>query len=181
MNTRGHVAWSADAQQLLDTQAGTAGMLPHMSQLPWEFSNQARTQLCVDGAHYRKGYGDPGGSNNCLIDSLRQCVPGLACDVQAVRRDLQAEFGDSFGHDPRRRVTGDSYLDVDIHWQAILRSLLLHNTSGLPRLFEVDNYCVVALFGNRPGHGVVLGNASATYRLVVVNWGDVHFDPCLPC
>ena len=92
-----------------------------------------------------------------------------------------AEFGGILGHDHRRHVTHNSYLDVEIHWQAVMRSLLLHNRSGIPIPFDANAYCVVALDGNRPGHGVVLGNRNATRRLVVVNWGDVHFDPCLPC
>ena len=84
------------------------------------------------------------------------------------------------GGDPRRRVTQTSLLDVGCHWQAILVGLLRHNDSGLPTTCDPSEYCVVALTGDRPGHGVVLGDRSAIKRLVIVNWGDVHFDPCLP-
>ena len=67
---------------------------PHMSQLQWEFVNDARTELLVDGVAYEKGYGLPGNvgrgeMNNCLIDSLRQCLGDIQCGRNAVRRDLK--------------------------------------------------------------------------------------------
>ena len=178
------VAWTADAQQLMDTLPGTQGTVPHMSQLPWHFLNEAKIHLVVDGTAYRRGYGNPGDStlgevNNCLIDSLRQCLDDLSCDCRDVRRDLQKEFGGSEGQDHRRVVTHSSYLDVEFHWQAVLRGLLRHNSSGRDGSFEPNDYCIVALYGDRPGNGVVLGNMNAAQRLVIVNWGDVHFDPCL--
>lgn len=181
---RGVVPWSASAQDLLDTQAGTGGSVPHRSQMPWEFRDRARIEITVDGVQYRRGFGNPGRHelgerNNCLIDSLRQCLGHLECDRMLVRQDLQREFADEDEDDPRRFVSGSSFLDVECHWQAILRSLFLHNRSGRSTQCDVEEYCVVALDGNRPGHGVVLGNVNAPNRLVVVNWDDVHFDPCL--
>ena len=180
--TRGHLTWSANAQQLMDAQAGTSGNLPHMSQVPWQFTNAARTELTVDGVAYRRGYGFPGDpltgeSNNCLIDSIRQCLGNLQCDRTLVRGDLQAEFGDST--DIRGRVAHSTYLDVECHWKAILRSLFRHNTSGMTTTCESDDYCIVALYGDRPGNGIVLGSMHAAHRLVIMNWSDVHFDPCL--
>ena len=177
---RGHVTWTANAQQLLDTQAGTHGDSSH--QLPWAFANYARTELEIDGANYSKGYGFPGDSsvgefNNCLIDSLRQCLGDFHCDRRQVRSDLRTEFGNYVGSDA---VTHTSYLDVELHWKAILRSLFRNNTDGRSVTVDLDDYCVVALDGDRPGHGVVLGNMHAMHRLVVINWGNVHFDPCLP-
>jgi len=169
----------------MDTLSGTQGTVPHLSELPWEFTNNAGTELRVDGIAYRKGYGFPGDPtqgerNNCLIDSLRQCLDHMECDRKKVRADLVEEFGTIHRSDRRRRVTQWSYLDVDCHWQALLKSLFRHNTSGLPSTCDVNDYCIVALDGNRPGHGVVLGDKHAVHRLVIVNWGDTHFDPCLP-
>jgi hypothetical protein len=181
---RDRLAWSASAQQLLDTQAGTGGSVPHFSQIPWKFLNRARSEVLIDGVLYQRGYGNPGDEalgerNNCLIDSLRQCL-NIECNRLAVRRDLQAEFGNANVRDPRRNVTRDSYLDVELHWGAIVRSLFRHNTSGNPRECDLDDYCVVALYGNNPDNGgFVGGRLDAPNRLVVVNWGDVHFDPCL--
>ena len=90
-----------------------------------------------------------------------------------------SEFGSDLSGDARRVVGLASYLDVEHHWRSILRSIFRHNTEGRPVDCNVDEYCVVALAGDRPGHGVVLGNRGAPNRLVVVNWSDVHFDPCL--
>ena len=98
-------------------------------------------------------------------------------DRLAVRCDLEAEFRSAAG---RARVTQTSFLDFESHWQAILRSLFLHNTSGLPTLCEPLDYCVIALYANREGHGDVQGNPLAPNRLVVLNNSDIHFDPCLP-
>ena len=53
--------------------------------------------------------------NNCLIDSLRQCLQ-LTCDRVAVRNDLIRDFGQAAG---RAEVTIQSYLDADSHWQAM--------------------------------------------------------------
>ena len=166
----------------MDALAGTQGALPHMSQIPWTFNNAARTQLTVDGIAYRRGYGFPGDvktgeANNCLIDSIRQCLGNLVCDRRLVREDLKVEYGSAT--ELRQRVTHSSYLDVESHWKAILRSLFRHSTSNTPTTTNVEDYCIVALYGDCPGNGVVLGDIHAANRLVIVNWGDVHFDPCL--
>jgi hypothetical protein len=96
-----------------------------------------------------------------------------------LNRNKIGGFGTASQQDAREVVTHSSYLDVDRHWEAILQGIFRYNTSGLPRTFDPHDYCLVALDGTRPGHGVVLGNSAAPRRLVVVNWGDVHFDPCL--
>ena len=156
-----------------------------MSQMPWRFTNESGfDQLEVDGVQYERRYGNPGkspageGLNNCLIDSLRQCMDNLHSDREAVRRDLEAEFDEPLD-DQRRLVTRASFLDIGHHWQAILRSLLRHNTSNRSAAFDPNNYCIVGLFGNRPGHGVVFGRRDAPNRLVVINWYDMHFDACI--
>jgi hypothetical protein len=104
----------------------------------------------------------------------------MQCERTRVRSDLVREFGDYSDPGDRRLVDHSSYLDVEAHWQAIVRSLFRHNSCGRTLADNIDQYCVVALYANRPGHGVVLGSLRARHRLVIVNWGDVHFDPCLP-
>ena len=47
-------------------------------------------------------------------------------------------------------------------------------------LLNINACCVITLYGDRPGHGVVLGDMNAPCRVITINWGDVHFDPCLP-
>ena len=180
---RGDIQWSANDQELMDTQAGTGGSVPHFSQVEWYFdglTQRGSRKIVVDGVAYFIGRGDPGRAvngefNNCLIDSLRQCV-GLVASRPAVRNDLLVEFGSAVG---RAKVTASSFLDVDAHWQSILQSLFRHNTSGLPHVCDTQSFCVVALYANRVGHGIVLGNLRAPNRLVVLNNSDVHFDPCL--
>ena len=53
-----------------DARAGTGGQLPHMSQITF---HRDKEHVVLDGTYYTEGYGNPGGQNNCLIDSLRQC------------------------------------------------------------------------------------------------------------
>ena len=181
---RGKVTWDANESQLQDTKAGTGGSLPHQSQINWRFNGNTTsgsTSIVVDGRPYYVQYGNPGRlsegeRNNCLIDSLRQCI-GVQCDRTLVRADLQSlyEF-----HAGRAKVTFDSYLDVEEHWKDILRSLFRHNTSGVSPNFNPDDYCVIALSKNMEAHGVVLGSRAARFRLVVLNTSDVHFDACLP-
>ena len=92
-----------------------------------------------------------------------------------MREDLVSEFSGAAG---RARVTKASYLDVEEHGRAILRSLFRHNSSGLPSEVDLEDYCVVALSADRVPHGTVVGNVRAPHRLVVFNHGDVHFNPC---
>ena len=94
-----------------------------------------------------------------------------------MRSDIQAEFSTAVG---RSKVTLRSFLDAEAHWQTILRSLFQHNTSGVPRVCQPQDYCVIALYANREGNGVVLGSLQAPNRLAVLNNSDIHFDPCLP-
>ena len=181
---RGDVTWETDERQRLDTLAGTEGNVPHLSQIAWSFAGRAPNgsrRILVDNTAYIVGRGDPGRAedgeyNNCLIDSLRQCLQ-IESDRRAVRDDLRRGFAQANG---RAKVTATSYLDVDSHWQAILHSLFRHNRSGHQHVCDILDYCVVALAAERAGHGVVLGNINALHRLVALNDRDVHFDPCLP-
>jgi hypothetical protein len=59
--------------------------------------------------------------NNCLIDSLRQCL-GLNSNRVAVRNDLRLEFARADG---RSKVSTVSYLDADSHWQAIILRMMM--------------------------------------------------------
>jgi hypothetical protein len=116
-----------------------------------------------------------GEENNCLIDSLRQCI-GVECSRVAVRHDLMEAHRFGLG---RAEVSFGSYLDVEEHWKTILTSIFRHQTDVDFLACDINDYCVIAL--SRQGeHGVVLGNLTARYRLVIMNTGDVHFDPCLP-
>ena len=146
---RGQVTWDANETQLQDAEADTGGSLPHQSQINWKINgNTTRGSTCilVDGKPYYVQYGNPGKlsegeRNNCLIDSLRQCI-GVQCDRTLVRADLQSLYG---FHAGRAKVTFDSYLDVEEHCKDILLSLLRHNTSRVSTKYNPNEYCVVAL------------------------------------
>ena len=90
-----------------------------------------------------------------------------------------ARFGQHYSTDDRAFVSHTSYLDVDSHWKAMLLSLRRHSVPRPSSSLNLADYCVVALNGNSRTHGVVLGDLHVTERLIIVNWGDVHFDPCL--
>ena len=151
--------------------------------MTWRFDGRTErgaVRIIVDGVSYFEGFGNPGQrddgeQNNCLIDSLRQCL-SIECDRRAVRADLVSEFSDAAG---RGRVTEDSYLGVEEHARAILRSLFRHTSSDLLPVVDLGEYCVVALAADRENHGIVIGNVRAPHRLVLFNHADVHFNPCL--
>ena len=153
--------------------------MPHFSQVAWHFTGL----VVVEGISYVAGKGDPGtdrigdGENNCLIDSLRQCL-GIVADCRQVRRDLINEFAGAA--DDRARVGATTYLDVGAHWRSILRSLFRHEVTGLTVTWSVDDFRVIALSANNAGHGTPEGHRDAPRTLVVLNHGDVHFDPCHP-
>ena len=159
--------------------------MPHFSELSWHFESATADQpriVVVDGHSYKVGEGDPGYingvcENNCLIDSLRQCL-GIEADCRKVRRDLINEFAGAADH--RARVGATTYLDVGAHWRSILRSLFRHEVTGLTVTWSVDDFRVIALSANNAGHGTPEGHRDAPRTLVVLNHGDVHFDPYLP-
>ena len=168
----------------MDTQPGTGGAVPHFSQVVWRFNGTTRRRtpiVDVDGVSYYVGHGDPGRAkddeyNNCLIDSLRQCI-GIHVDRRKVRADLEEDFSAAVG---RARVTNASFLDVESHLRAIVQSIFKHHILDLPRECNLDDYCIIALDATNPANGNVNGNLNAPYRLVVLNTNDTHFDPCLP-
>ena len=113
---RNDLMWAASEADLGDTVPGTGGRAPHRSQVNWRFvenSARGKTTIVVEGQPYYIGWGNPGQSkdgekNNCLIDSLLQCI-GVDCSRKAVRRDLVAAHEHDLG---RAKVTFSSYLDV---------------------------------------------------------------------
>ena len=85
-----------------------------------------------------------------------------------------------------RRVTLQSYLSVDVHGEAILKSLFRHTTSTLSANLLPEDIRIIALYSPHPMHlsngGVSAVGASpgrARRTLVVVNRCNQHFDPCL--
>ena len=93
----------------MDTMPGTRGAVPHLTQIQWKFDGYTRrssSKVQVDGAHYYVGHGDPGRAqdgecNNCLIDSLWQCL-GITADRKAVRADLEKQLVVSLAALPKK-------------------------------------------------------------------------------
>jgi hypothetical protein len=169
---------------LLDTISGSGGATSGkvVSKFDGPPGNNT-SMVIVEGVSYKWSYGNPGNRsegecNNCLIDSLRQCL-GIETDRKKVREDLVREFRNKPDRD-RAQVTHMSYLDIESHWRAILQSIFKHNTSNSPTECDLDEYCIIALYATNKDQGWTNDNLDARYRLVVLNTSDMHFDAYLP-
>jgi len=122
----------------------------------------------VEGRTYVVG-GASGDDNNCLIDTLRQKLPGVICNLNAVRNLLRQHFGSGAA-----RVTAANYLELEHHWWHVLQFLgtVTHRAIN-PDLFRVA--CVDLAF---PGHGDVVGTGPTILHIARV--GTNHFVPLLP-
>ena len=98
-----------------------------------------------------------------------------------MRQDLLKEFASASG---QANVTESSFLDLTSHWESIVRSLFAHNEDGLQQVIDIHSICVIGLSWDGSDttstHGVVEGNMQARRKLIVLNTGSFHFDPCLP-
>ena len=166
-----------------DAEQGTGGSAPHMDQINAE---RVDGGFLLDGTLYREGRGVVGAphtpeQNNCLIDSLRQCLSEALgshfyCNRNLVRADLQVLYPPGCSYE----VTFSSFLDVTAHGVVILRSLFANTTSHRHVAFDAPAYCIIALSRDLVANGVVVGNKSAPHRLVVLNTGgNTHFNPLL--
>ena len=153
-------------------------MARHIHQQSWRKdgkTSDGADKLVVNGKSYVVRYGDPGGCNNCLIDSLRQCLY-IQSDNRAVRKDLQAQFALAPG---AAKVTAHSYLEVHRHATSIVQGLFKYNSSNRPKDVDVRDFCVVALSANSE-NGDVVGDVNAPHQLLVMNYDNVHFDAVIP-
>ena len=112
-----------------------------------------------------------------MIDSLRQLlgVPGEGVQVcREVRDKLRAQFS-APGY---AQVRATNYLDLQEHWEAIVRGLAEvtgHNLS--PDTIRVICISPADLLG-RQDNGAAVGDGETV--VFVVNSGNTHFDPLLP-
>lgn len=170
--------WEASEQDRKDALQGTKGRLPHRQQVTWSSGgitgSGARTYR-VEGGDYVLGQAS-GEDNNCLINTLSQCV-NTECDVSRVRSDLIDLFSIAPG---RGLVTGRSFLELDIHGQAVLQAIYRHATAG-PVDIDIDRYCIIGVSIHDVGHGgVVVGPRDAEIKCMVVCEDYQHFRPLLP-
>ena len=142
--------------------------------------------LRIDNVDYFLGCAS-GDGFNCLIYSLLQCAGLGVANVDAVRRDLMAEFRSpcgpccgSSGSTCERtctKVYPCNFLSTD-HWDAVLRLLGKHRLQGAIQL-DTSLYCVRVLELNWENNGVVLGNPQAPRRLTIARENGNHFIPVL--
>lgn len=200
---RGAVPWPVNAQDRKDSAMHVqelGGNIRHRTQLAWRPlpAIAACESVEVEGEEYTLGSAS-GAGNNCLIDTIRQCM-GIDANIALVRQDLQQEFGvscgptcDRFGKSCAQgcsRVWPTNFLCLDLHWRAIIRLLGKHCSSGTD--LSEDSRCSVTLLGldshfsvrcidmQRPGHGDVWGDTSAKKVLTLARVNGNHFVPCLP-
>ena len=164
------------------------GNIRHRTEVRWQRvgrGHHGERALLIDGEYYSLG-GATGSHNNCLIDTLRQCLNMMA-NVEAVRLRLMREFDTRCG--PLCRESGENctatctkvyrrnYLTTD-HWEAALRLLGEH---GEPRrlTFDTSQFCLRVIELTWQDHGVVLGNPNVQRRLTVAREHGNHFIPVL--
>ena len=163
--TRGYVL--SRLNSLADAKLGTQGENLQMKQV-----NAAPVLggFRSDGIVYFEGRGVVGAphtpeQNNCLIDSLRQCLSEVhgspsQCDRNLVRADLQKRF--PLGN--AEHVKFSSFLDVKAHGKAILQSLFAHTTSHRHVDFRLESYCIRAFTRDHQDQGDVIGSNDADCR-----------------
>ena len=111
-----------------------------------------------------------GAGCNCLIDTLRQLLD-LRCDARAVRNSLRALFPE--GPD---RVTAQNFLDLRMHWQAIVRLL---GEFALPRPVALDPNTMRFVCADMVylSQGDIVGNSTSIFHLA--RTGTNHFVPLI--
>jgi hypothetical protein len=175
----GDLPWKASAADLLDTVAGTGGLLPHRTQVEWSVLGVDRHSSTILRAFERDFFvGKASGEGcNCLIHALSQCL-GIITNIDNVRQDLIKQFSSSDG---RMKVARKTFLELEYHWLEVLRGIFRH-ADGHEIPDNLGNiFCVVGLYLDSPGHGLVVGNVAVSARRLVIGCqGFVHFVPCLP-
>ena len=129
----------------------------------------------VDDRPYILG-GASGVGCNCLIDTLRQKLPDIICNVVLVRHLLEQRHRDR----PTRITSGD-YLALDTYWEDIIDLLGEHNMDRRMQNFAA-RFQVVCADLTWIGHGDVLpgGPAGARRtRLHIARVNQNHFVPLI--
>ena len=112
-----------------------------------------------------------GAGCNCLIDSLRQSLE-LVCNVSKVRESLEEIHRGKFSH-----IDHMDFLQLDWHWRDILQLLSQHNLCK--KRLDVNDYRVICVDLNLPGHGDVYGSPQASRILHICRQNLNHFVPLL--
>ena len=127
-----------------------------------------RITVRIESVDYYMGRASGSGCN-CLIDTLRQCL-NLVCNVSYVRQLLEERHRGQNTH-----IEHMDFLQLDWHWRDVLQLLSQHNLCD--RIFDVNDFRVICVDMNLPGHGDVFGRVEARHNLYICRQNLNHFVP----
>ena len=150
--------------------------VPHIRQLSWRPLGQSRQSgnelVEVEGRTFAVGFAT-GDDNNCLIDTLRQKLPGLVCNLTDVRDLLQKHFASG-----PTKVTAGNFLELEHHWWHVIRFLGAVSNSTFIK-YNPDHFRVICVDLAFPGNGDVVGTGPRVLHIARVRTN--HFVPLIPC
>jgi len=182
---RGQIEWA-----LNHPDSGLGNTVPHISETqirvssngveqteahrePFWYENQV-LEIEVAGHAYRLGSASGDGCN-CLIDTLRQKLPGIICNVSQVRQELENRH-----RGKATQISPGAYLSLDF-WEDIV-DLLKYNNAVTQAVREswAHRFRVVCVDLAWIGHGEVFphgARSSDRTSLVIARVNQNHFVP----
>jgi hypothetical protein len=182
---RGQMAWA-----LNHPDSGLGDTVPHISETriristngveqteahrqPFWYQSQV-LEIEVDGHAYHLGSASGAGCN-CLIDTLRQKLPGIICKVSNVRQELENRH-----RGLATQISPGAYLPLDF-WDDIVDLLKHHNAVTQPvRESWAHRFRVVCVDLTWIGHGEVFprgASSSDRTSLLIARVNQNHFVP----
>ena len=142
---------------------------------PYWYRNQV-IEIEVDGHAYRLGEASGDGCN-CLIDTLRQKLQGIICNISWVRQELENHHR---GKDTEI-IPGD-YLELDF-WDDIVDLLISNNAvTQVHRESRAHRFRVVCVDLTWIGNGEVFPRGASSRErtsLVIARVNQNHFVPLI--
>jgi hypothetical protein len=141
--------------------------VPLHVQLPVGWWHRRRVVVRIDGLDFSIGRAS-GHQNNCLIDSLRQCLD-MICHVENLRSKLVRLHKNRV-----TRIPEGDFLDFADHWQDVITLLSEFDQSSKP-VVRCSTVTIVCVDLNLPGHGNVVG--TGPHKLYIARQNLNHFVP----
>jgi hypothetical protein len=184
---RGQIDWAPNHP---DSQLGNT--VPHISETqiriscngveqteahrePYWYRNQV-IDIEVDGHTYRLGNAS-GDECNCLIDTLRQKLPGIICNISWVRQELE-----NIHRGKDTQIIPGDYLPLDF-WDDIVDLLISNNAvTQVQRESRAHRFRVVCVELTWIGHGEVFprgASSSERTSLIIARVNQNHFVPLI--
>ena len=114
--------------------------------------------------------------NNCFIDTLRQQIPGLTADINAVRDMLHDHF--PHGRDVVRNGHRPNFLNLQAHWSAVIECLG-HCALPGPMVLHPANFRIICVDLDSPLDMSTFAGIGST-TLYIAREGGRHFVPLFP-